>query len=89
MFSVVPCFNTIVDSFEHLDNDVGLVVPCYNEEPTISSKRDDIIENEMVFTIEPGIYIENQFGVRIEDTVLLREGKVETLSKATKEIIII
>ena len=58
-----------------------------HEDPVISPKREDIIENDMVFTIEPGIYIENRFGVRIEDTVLLRNGKVETLSNASKEII--
>lgn len=60
-----------------------------HEEPVISPKREDKIENEMVFTIEPGIYIENNFGVRIEDTVLIRNGTVETLSKASKEIIIL
>ena len=60
-----------------------------HENPVISQKVNDIIDNEMVFTIEPGIYIENKFGVRIEDTVLLRDGKVETLSKASKELIVI
>ncbi len=60
-----------------------------HEEPIISPKREETIENNMVFTIEPGIYLENQFGVRIEDTVLLENGKVEPLSKAGKEIVII
>jgi len=60
-----------------------------HEAPVISSKREDVLENNMVFTIEPGIYLENKFGVRIEDTVLLKDGKVEPLNHVTKEIVII
>lgn len=61
-----------------------------HEEPVISPKKEDVIlQNDMVFTIEPGIYLENKFGVRIEDTVLLKNGKVESLNKAYKEIIVI
>ena len=61
-----------------------------HESPVISPKNDrDIIENNMVFTIEPGIYLENKFGVRIEDTVFLENGKVRSLNKVTKDIIII
>jgi xaa-pro peptidase len=33
----------------------------------------------MVFSIEPGIYLENEFGVRIEDVVVAREGGCEIL----------
>lgn len=74
--------------FQHaLGHGVGKEV---HEEPVLSPKREDVrLENEMVFTIEPGIYLEGMFGVRIEDTVLLREGKVEPLNHATKEITII
>lgn len=61
-----------------------------HEKPVISPKNDkDKIENDMVFTIEPGIYIENKFGVRIEDTVVLKNGKVSVLNNAMKDIIII
>lgn len=60
-----------------------------HEEPVISPKREDVLENNMVFTIEPGIYIENEFGIRIEDTVLLKNGKIELLNKVTKEIVIV
>jgi Xaa-Pro aminopeptidase len=33
----------------------------------------------MVYTIEPGIYIPNEFGIRIEDMVVMVDGKVEVL----------
>jgi Xaa-Pro aminopeptidase len=55
---------------------VGLDI---HELPVISSKSRDIIEDGMVFTIEPGIYLPNEFGVRIEDMVAVTEGKVKVL----------
>lgn len=51
---------------------VGLDI---HEFPNINSKADIIIEDNMVFTIEPGIYLPNEFGVRIEDTVVIKNGK--------------
>lgn len=51
---------------------VGLDI---HEFPFINSKNDVIIEENMVFTIEPGIYLPNEFGVRIEDTVVMQNGK--------------
>ena len=55
---------------------VGLDI---HEYPFINSKSDIIIENNMVFTIEPGIYLENEFGVRIEDTVVMKNGRAVIL----------
>lgn len=73
--------------FNHaLGHGVGREV---HEQPVISPKHDEKLENSMVFSIEPGIYLDNRFGVRIEDTVVLKNGKVETLSKASKNITII
>lgn len=51
---------------------VGLDI---HEYPVINSKSDVIIEDNMVFTIEPGIYLANEFGVRIEDTIVMQNGK--------------
>ncbi len=48
---------------------VGLDI---HEYPNISSKSDVILAENMVFTIEPGIYLPNEFGVRIEDTIVLK-----------------
>lgn len=60
-----------------------------HEELVLSPKRDTILKENMVFTIEPGIYLENEFGIRIEDVVLLTQNGVVTLSNAPKEIIVI
>lgn len=51
---------------------VGLDI---HEFPFINSRNDLIIEENMVFTIEPGIYLPNEFGVRIEDTIVMQNGK--------------
>ena len=55
---------------------VGLDI---HEYPFINSKSDIVIENNMVFTIEPGIYLPNEFGVRIEDTIAMINGKAVIL----------
>jgi Xaa-Pro aminopeptidase len=55
---------------------VGLDI---HELPVISSKSRAVIEEGMVFTVEPGIYLPNEFGVRIEDMIAITEGKVKVL----------
>jgi Xaa-Pro aminopeptidase len=55
---------------------VGLDI---HEMPYIASKSDTIIEDGMVFTIEPGIYIPGEFGIRIEDMVAMIDSKAKVL----------
>ena len=43
----------------------------------------------MLFTIEPGVYLENKFGIRIEDTVLLTKDGIKRLFTDSKELEII
>lgn len=63
--------------FSHsLGHGVGLDI---HEYPVISQKSLDILEQGMVFTIEPGIYIPDNFGVRIEDCVVMKNGKAGVL----------
>ncbi len=55
---------------------VGLNI---HEYPFISAKSDMLIEDHMVFTIEPGIYIPNEFGIRIEDMIVMKNGVARIL----------
>ena len=55
---------------------VGLDI---HELPVISARSETIIEENMVFTIEPGIYLPEQFGVRIEDTIIVRNNGAEVM----------
>jgi Xaa-Pro aminopeptidase len=75
------------DAFGHsLGHGVGLDV---HELPAVKSGGDFILRKNAVITIEPGIYIPDFGGVRIEDTVLVTPVGCEVLTKSTKEIIII
>ncbi|KZX16266.1 aminopeptidase [Methanobrevibacter cuticularis] len=50
-----------------------------HEIPSISKKDETILEKNMVITIEPGIYLEGNFGVRIEDTIIVGKNKAEII----------
>lgn len=67
-----------------LGHGVGLEI---HEEPRLSklSKCESLLPN-MIVTDEPGIYVEN-FGVRIEDTVLVTDGRAEILTHSPKNLI--
>ena len=70
------------DNFGHsLGHGVGLAV---HELPWVSPRADEPLEDGMIFTIEPGIYISDWGGVRIEDVVVLEDGAARVLSRARK-----
>jgi len=59
-----------------------------HESPTLSSKSTDRLKQNMVFTVEPGIYLPHKLGIRIEDVILLGK-KVKILTRTTKNLITI
>jgi Xaa-Pro aminopeptidase len=69
-----------------LGHSVGLLI---HEEPRFSPSCNKTLEKNMVMTVEPGIYLEKQFGVRIEDLIIVTENGCENLTKSAKELIII
>lgn len=62
--------------FHSIGHGVGLDV---HELPFINKKSETIIRENMVFTIEPGIYKANKFGARFEDTVVIKNGRCKIL----------
>ncbi len=50
-----------------------------HEMPFISPRSDTIIEDGMIFSIEPGIYLPGEFGIRIEDLVYIENGRAKIL----------
>lgn len=60
-----------------------------HEFPSLSANNDDTLQEGMTFTIEPGIYIPNETGVRIEDDVLITADGYKTLTSFTKELTVV
>jgi len=74
------------EHFGHgLGHGVGIEV---HELPTLSPKGTDLLQEMMVFSVEPGIYMENWGGVRVEDLVLLRPEGLQIITKSGKDFVI-
>ncbi len=75
------------DYFGHgTGHGVGIEI---HELPNLSPRSDAILQVGNVVTVEPGIYIPNKFGVRIEDMALITENGYENLTNTPKELIIL
>jgi len=75
------------DYFGHgLGHGVGLAV---HEDPTINAENKNVLQEGMVFTIEPGIYVPNLGGVRLEDMVRVTSRGAEVLTYLSKDLFVI
>ncbi len=79
--------NAKLPDYPHsLGHAVGLDI---HEAPRISIYQDVKLSPREVITIEPGAYIADEFGIRIEDLIYIKETGIDVLSKSTKDVIIL
>ncbi|HVN72821.1 MAG TPA: Xaa-Pro peptidase family protein [Desulfomonilia bacterium] len=73
------------DFFGHgLGHGVGMEV---HEAPAVSPLSDDVLEEGMVITVEPGVYISGKFGIRLEDMLIITDNSCMRLTNIDKKII--
>ncbi|MBP3448013.1 MAG: aminopeptidase P family protein [Clostridia bacterium] len=74
-------------AFGHsLGHGVGVKI---HEQPTLGQSSTELFQNGMVFSVEPGIYLPGEFGIRIEDTCYLENGDLIATTKLEKELTIL
>ena len=68
-----------------LGHGVGLDV---HESPSLGMNQETVLKPNMIITIEPGLYFPGEFGIRIEDVIVVKETGVQVLSSgSSKELI--
>ncbi|MFA7663897.1 MAG: Xaa-Pro peptidase family protein [Clostridia bacterium] len=79
-------FNMEVFFTHSLGHSLGIDI---HEKPSLSKFYNGLIDSNVITSVEPGLYLPNRFGVRIEDIVVFREDGVRNLTKSPKELIIL
>ena len=74
------------DLIHSLGHSIGLET---HEMPYINSKNDTFLKENMVIASEPGIYVPEKYGIRIEDTILVEKNGCTVLTKSPKNYVII
>lgn len=76
--------HNVAEHFGHgLGHGLGRVI---HEAPRLSPVSEDVLKPGMVVTVEPGVYINGEFGVRIEDVVIITRDGCQNLTQSSKEI---
>lgn len=60
-----------------------------HEFPTLSTRGEAILKENMVFSNEPGVYLDGKFGIRIEDSAYMSNGKYVSFMKDDKSLVVI
>ena len=69
-----------------LGHSVGIEI---HENPAFNTRCETVLKSGMIMTVEPGIYIENKFGVRIEDMVYVTDNGCMNLTESPKSLILL
>ncbi|MEA4911666.1 MAG: aminopeptidase P family protein [Oscillospiraceae bacterium] len=69
-----------------LGHSLGLEI---HEDPRASVRSDDILQENTIITIEPGVYLENKYGVRIENMIRFTKDGCENLTNSPRELILL
>ena len=73
--------------FTHsLGHGIGINI---HEYPSLGPNGEGVLQDGMVFSIEPGVYFEGKFGIRIEDSVTLKDGRVVSFMKSDKNLTVL
>ncbi|WP_415282049.1 M24 family metallopeptidase [Candidatus Nitrososphaera sp. FF02] len=65
---------------------IGLDV---HEPPWVRMNSGEVLQSNMAVTVEPGIYLQGKFGVRIEDSIIVTGGRPKVLNRFTKELVVL
>ncbi len=77
--------NGFGSAFGHgLGHSVGMEI---HESPCANTRDDTVLKENMIMTVEPGIYLPGKFGVRIEDFVVIKQNSCLNLTNAPKKLI--